>query len=137
MNKFDGSEKRKHKRVRLGLSLVYRQDSALNVSLRGSGEEHKAKMFDLSEGGLAIISDVDIPVATLLWTRFTLSKAEEKGVSYYGSMELLGEVRYCVPVGDKEYRLGIAFVNIKDKTKADIANFVVTVEGNPDIKSQK
>jgi len=136
MNEFGGSEKRKYKRVRLGLSLVYRQDSALNVSLRGSGEEHKAKMFDLSEGGLAIISDVAIPNATLLWTRFTLSKAEERGVSYYGSMDLLGEVRYCVPIDNNKYRLGIAFVNIKDKTKADIANFVITIEGNPEVKNK-
>lgn len=136
MNEFRGSDQRKYKRVRLGLSLVYRQDSSLNVSLRGSGEEHKATMFDLSEGGLAIISNVQIPVSTLLWTRFTLSKTEDKGVSYYGSMELLGEVRYCIAMDNDEYRLGIAFVNIKDKTMADIANFVVTVEGNPEVKSR-
>jgi len=136
MDNQNRNEQRKYKRVRLGLSLVYRPDTSLNVSLRGSGEEHKAKMFDLSEGGLAIISDVQIPVSTLLWTKFTLSKTEDKGVSYYGSMELLGEVRYCIPAGKDEYRLGIAFVNIKDKTRADIANFVITVDGNPDVKTK-
>ncbi len=128
MENYSGQERRRFKRVKLGVSLVYRKDAPMDVNVRSSNIESKAKMLDLGEGGLAILTDVNIPVSTVLWVKFTLSKAENKSVSYYGNMELLGEVRYSVPVEGNNYRLGISFVNIKEKLKVDITNFMISVE---------
>ncbi len=128
MSKYSGAERRKFKRVELGLTLIYRKDAPLDVNVRSSDIESRAKMLDLCEGGLSIVTDVNIPVSTVLWVKFTLSKVENKGVNYYGNMELLGEVRYCTAVGENNYRVGIAFVNMNDKVKVDVANFVISVE---------
>ncbi len=128
MSKYSGTDRRKFKRVELGLTLIYRKDAPLDVNVSGSGIESRAKMLDLCEGGLSIATDVNIPVSTVLWIKFTLSRVENKGVNYYGNMELLGEVRYCTAVGENNYRVGISFVDMKDKLKVDIANFVISVE---------
>ncbi len=130
MSKYLGSERRKFKRVELGLTLIYRKDAPLEVNVRSSDMESRAKMLDLGEGGLSILTGVNIPLSTVLWIKFTLSKIENKSVSYYGNMELLGEVRYCTAVGDNNYRVGISFINVKNNVKVDIANFVISVEEN-------
>lgn len=130
MSKYSGKERRKFKRVELGLTLIYRKDAPLEVNIRSSDMESRAKMLDLGEGGLSILTDVNIPLSTVLWIKFTLSKIENKSVSYYGNMELLGEVRYCTAVGDNNYRVGISFINVRDNLKVDIANFVISVEEN-------
>lgn len=132
MENYSGQERRRFKRVKLGVSLIYRKDAPMDVNVRSSNIDSRAKMLDLGEGGLAILTDVNIPVATVLWVKFTLSKAENKSVSYYGNMELLGEVRYSVPEEGNTYRVGISFVNIKDKLKVDITNFLISVEDNSD-----
>lgn len=128
MNKYPDTERRKFKRVKLGITLIYRKDTPLDVKVRSSDMESRAKMIDLGEGGVSILTDVNIPAATILWIKFTLSKVENKSVSYYGNMELLGKVSYCTPVENNSYRVGIAFIDVKDKLKVDIANFVISVE---------
>lgn len=128
MNKYPDTERRKFKRVKLGITLIYRKDTPLDVKVRSSDMDSRAKMIDLGEGGVSILTDVNIPAATILWIKFTLSKVENKSVSYYGNMELLGKVSYCTPVENNNYRVGIAFIDVKDKLKVDIANFMISVE---------
>ena len=56
--------------------------------------------------------------------KFTLFRVENDDVSFYGPMEINGEVRYNMPLGGNEYRLGFCFTKLNKQDKIEIANFV-------------
>ena len=116
--------KRKFKRLRVNLSVVYRIDKPATLRITIGNREIRATILDLSEGGLAVLTNYNIPVSTNLLIKFTLFKVEDEDVSFYGPMEIVGEVCYNMPLGGNEYRLGINFKRIKEGDKAEIINFV-------------
>jgi c-di-GMP-binding flagellar brake protein YcgR len=117
-------DKRKSKRLRVNLSLTYRIDKPLSMRMMISNREIRATMLDLSEGGLSVLTDYNIPPLSVLFIKFTLFKIEEEDVSFYGPMEIVGEVLYNIPLGGNEYRLGIRFKLISKADKAEIINFI-------------
>ncbi|MFA6216626.1 MAG: PilZ domain-containing protein [Candidatus Omnitrophota bacterium] len=119
---YSGSERRRGKRVRVSLSVIYRINEPLAVRLLTANKEIKATMIDLSKSGMAIFTDYEIPVNTVLMIRFTLFKVEKDDVSFYGPVEITGEIKYCVKEVD-ECRLGVQFISISDKDKQEIENF--------------
>lgn len=119
---FPGSERRRSKRVRVSLSVIYRVNEPLTVRLLTADREIKATVLDLSENGMAIITDYDIPPVTQLLIRFTLFKVEREDVSFYGPVEIVGEVRYNTK-RDGECRVGINFIKIEEEDKREISNF--------------
>jgi hypothetical protein len=52
-------------------------------------------------------------------------------VSFYGPMDIAGEVRYNMALGGNEFRLGISFKKIKGQDKTEIANFLKTKGSMP------
>ncbi|MFA6217576.1 MAG: PilZ domain-containing protein [Candidatus Omnitrophota bacterium] len=125
---FTGKDRRRHKRVKLSLTVVYRTKEPLEVRLKNEEREFQASLSDISEGGTCIITDVNIAVGTILWIRFTLAHVEQVKVNFFGTIEMLGEVRYNNPIKKNLYRLGISFTNVKDSFKHEIANFVDMVD---------
>ncbi len=119
-----GKERRKFGRVQVSLSIVYRKDESPEVRIRSGDKEASASMIDISEGGIGIISELQVASRTNLWIRFTLSKAEQKGISFFGTVEVLGEVCYCEQISEFAYRMGISFVKVDERSRKDIANFV-------------
>ena len=119
-----GREQRRFKRVRVNLSVIYRLSRPATIRLLIGNKEVRATMLDLSEGGIAVLTNYDIPESAGLLIKFTLFKVENNDVSFYGPMEIEGEVRYNMPLGGSEYRLGIVFKNIPREDKAEITNFV-------------
>lgn len=123
-----GVEKRKYKRVRVGVTVVYRKNEVPNVHIRDDKGENDALMVDIGEGGMAIVTKISVPVETELWVRLTLAQTEGKSVGFYGNMELLGKVSSNIAFGKDAYRLGIAFLNVEERIRANIANFVNLLE---------
>lgn len=117
-------EKRRFKRLRANLSITYRIDKPLSVRMIIGNRELRATMLDLSEGGLSVLTDYNIPPLSDLFIKFTLFKVEDEDVSFYGPMEIVGEVVYNIPFGGNEYRLGIRFKTISKEDKAEIVNFI-------------
>ena len=130
MSEYSGVEKRKYKRVKVGVTVIYRKNEVPNVRIRDDKGENDALMVDISQGGMAIITEVNVLVGIELWIRFTLSEMEGRSMGFYGNMELLGEVRSNTPLGKDSYRLGIAFSNVGDKNRVNIVNFVKAVESH-------
>ena len=137
MTEYGGKDRRRFKRVRVGVTVVYRKDAPLDVRIRNSDLESQAKMLDLSEGGMALVTNIEIPISTIMWVRFTLTKAEGKAINFYGDIELLGKVCNSVSVGENSYRLGIEFFEVKEKVINDIRNFVNALESGLDKKDVK
>ncbi len=117
-------ENRKFKRMRLNLAVVYRIDRPATARLTLGNKEIHATMVDLSEGGISFLTATNIPVNTILLLKFTLFKLERDDVSFYGPMEILGEVKYNMPLGSNEYRIGIFFQRVEEQDKKEIINFI-------------
>ncbi len=124
MNKLSSAEQRKFKRIKINLSVVYRLAKPAAVRLLVGNKEVRATMLDLSEGGLSVLTNYDIPESTSLFIKFTLFRVENDDVSFYGPMDITGEVRYNMPLGGNEYRLGIYYKKIKSQDKSEISNFL-------------
>jgi len=129
-NNYSGEEKRKFKRVKIKfkLDVVYRKDQPLDVRLRDGDKEYRATMIDISEGGMSIMTEAKIPVSNVLCIKFTLVRMEKESVDFFGEMEVRGEVRYCLGLMPRVFRLGISFVNVNEKEKQQILNFIYALE---------
>ena len=123
-DKIYSNEQRKFKRIKINLSVVFRLAQPAAIRLLVGNKEVRATMLDLSEGGLSVLTNYDIPKSTALLMKFTLFKVENDDVSFYGPMDITGEVRYNMPLGGEEYRLGIYYKKIKNQDKIEIANFL-------------
>jgi c-di-GMP-binding flagellar brake protein YcgR len=119
-----GSENRRFTRIRVNLTVVYRIDRPTKVRLIVGHKDIRATMIDLSEGGISLLTDSNIPVGSALMMKFTLFKLEKDDVSFYGPMEILGEVRYNLHLGGREHRLGIFFKRIAEQDKKEVLSFV-------------
>lgn len=121
---FAGSERRKSTRLRVNLSILFRLDQSSKVRMFVEEREIRATMVDLSESGLALLTNLDIPEHALLAMKFTLFRVETDDVSFYGPIEISGEVRYRQQLTPQEFRVGIVFVRIADADKQEISQFV-------------
>lgn len=128
-NDYLGQERRKFKRIKVNLSLMYRKTEPMEVRIRTADSESTAPVLDISEGGVCILTSANLPIGSTLWIRFTLSHPQKKGVGYFGTVELLGQVRYTAAAGPVAFRVGVSFVKVDEVSKKDIMNFIQTVDG--------
>ena len=106
-------EKRSHKRLRVNCTVVYRLNEPPSARFIMQGKDIQARMFDVSQGGMAMITDYDIPVSTMLSMRFTLLNVNKEAVTFSGPMDVTGEVRSSVALEKDEHRLGINFTKVR------------------------
>lgn len=119
-----GQERRVFKRLRVNLAIVFRVDKTSKTRMQIENQEIRATMIDLSEGGLSILTNHDIPEGSLLTMKFTLFKVDSEDVSFYGPMDIVGEVRYHHALSNNEYRLGIVFKKVDTQDRGEIASFI-------------
>lgn len=124
-NTYSGPEKRKHERVNSSFVVVCQADQPLEKgAMFIAGKQFDAIMLDLSETGMAISLNHNIPASSRVYLDFTLVNIKADQNNQVKPMRLTGEVRYCTPVGKGEYRVGILFKHISPKNRAVIAGFV-------------
>ena len=117
-------ERRKFKRLRVNLAIVFRMNNTSKMRMVVENKEIHATMIDLSEGGLAILTNHDLSEDALLSLKFTLFKVDSDDVSFYGPMEIEGTIRYRQTLANNEYRLGIVFTAIDKEDRKEIDAFV-------------
>lgn len=140
MDNYKKNERRKSKRIKADFIVVYKIDKPLAVRIRFDNQETNALMVDLSEKGIAIKTDRDIPVGTILLINFIIvntavaeNSDQIKAMDITGKVcnntliEAKGEVRNNTLTETNEHRLGILFTDINDENKKFIANFVKMV----------
>jgi c-di-GMP-binding flagellar brake protein YcgR len=124
-----GQERRKFPRLRVHLAVIYQVNKPLTVRMQIGDREIMATTLDLSEGGMAISADYDIPLKTNLMIKFSLFKVNDSGhASFYGPMEIIGEVRSNKLLEKDIHRLGICFIDIEEKDKKEIVEFVKSIK---------
>ena len=121
---YKGPERRRLPRVRAEFIVIYRVNRPLKVLMLIGTREVNALMLDLSEGGMAVVTDYDIPVSTILLIKFTLINLHVAKDEQVRVMEIIGEVRNNILSKKDEHRLGIYFTRIAEEDKSAIATFV-------------
>jgi c-di-GMP-binding flagellar brake protein YcgR len=124
---FNGPERRKYRRYKVKLTVLFHKDASVEARLRAGEKESEATMIDLSEGGLSILTGTDVSEGTTIWVKFSLTRVENECVNFYGSIELRGEVRNKVQIGHG-YRLGISFQKVDERNRREIVDFLNLVE---------
>ena len=112
--------------VRAEFIVIYKVNSPVEVYVWIGKKEINAMMLDLSEHGMAILTKYDLPVSSILFTKFTLINLYADRDERVRSMQITGEVRHNILSENKEHRLGISFTQITKEDKYAIANFVKT-----------
>jgi c-di-GMP-binding flagellar brake protein YcgR len=124
-SEYPGRDRRKSQRLRVRLAVVYQINKPLNVRMQIGDKELIATTLDLSEGGIAISTNYDIPLQTDLLIKLTLFKVDnENKVTFYGPMEIIGEVRSNSLLENGEHRLGISFTSIEEKDLTELVKFL-------------
>jgi len=125
-NEYSGKERRKFKRLNVDFTVFYRVNSPLLVRMRLGDKDIDALAVDISEGGIAVLTDYDVPALSIVTARFTM--LDENAISAESrtrSIVVQGEVRYNILLEkEKEYRLGIEFIGLSDDDRNFIANFI-------------
>ncbi|MCU0650930.1 MAG: PilZ domain-containing protein [Candidatus Omnitrophica bacterium] len=119
-----GMDRRIFKRLRVNLAIVFRVDKTSKMRMQIDQKEIRATMIDLSEGGLSVLTNYDIPEGSVLSMKFTLFRVDSDDVSFYGPMDITGEVRYHHTLANNEYRIGIIFKSIEKEDLGEIKNFI-------------
>ena len=118
------SERRKHRRLSVNFIVIYRVHQPFEVVMVVGNREISAMMVDLSEGGMALVTEYDIPAETRLLLHFTLINPYGVTADRAKTMEIDGSVRYNIALGKHEHRLGVCFQDVPSDDAQSIASFV-------------
>ncbi len=110
---YTGKERRANKRVRMNCTVTYRANEPATTRFMMGSNDVQAKMIDISQSGMSLVTDYDIPVSTVLSMRFTVLKVNKDIVSFSGPMEITGEVKSNQQVEGDGHRLGIHFSEMR------------------------
>jgi c-di-GMP-binding flagellar brake protein YcgR len=108
-----GQERRGNKRLRMNCTIIYRVNEPVSTRFIMHGKDVEARMLNVSQGGMAMVTNYDIPVATVLSMRFTLLKVDKEIINFSGPLQVTGEVRSNILAEKDEHRLGICFTKVK------------------------
>lgn len=118
-------EKRKHKRVPVFFAMLYAVKLPIAVRIYVGGLERPAVAQDIGVGGLALLTNFEIPINSLLVVKFTLANEAVLNIQERThSFELDSQVCYCLPAESGSYRLGVSFVNIVSSESLFISNYI-------------
>jgi c-di-GMP-binding flagellar brake protein YcgR len=114
-------ERRRFRRASLNTELLYKVVRTHEGGAPAQEAERTTSLTNISSGGVAFLSDVDVPVRTGLEVKF---RFDLKG---HGELTIAaaGDVRYCIQRGDyRSYQVGIEFTRIAEADARFIADYV-------------
>jgi len=130
-NQYRGEEKRRQKRIDVSFIVMYRVNAPVKIRLLVGDKEVCAIALDLSEGGMAVLTNYEVPALALVTVKFIVLNERATSVKERTrSLEVSGEVRYCVMTKEKVYRLGILFTDLSQDDRQFIADFI-TLQSRP------
>lgn len=133
MEEQSGSERRRFRRVDVSFWVESAMNASLTVRMIFGGNDIKATTLDLSEGGMAILSEFEIPTFSVVNVEFNIpNNANAASQNEYRLIKADGVAMYSLFLKERNaYRVGIRFIDITPEDSDFIANFVKT---HPEIK---
>jgi hypothetical protein len=124
-NQYSGEERRKFSRTNVSFIVVYRVNEPVQVSMMVGNKEAHAIMSNLCEDGMAIMTNYNIPAATIVTSKFILlndhALREDQRAK---TIEVMGEVRYNHFIKERTYKLGIHFTHTSSADRSFISEFI-------------
>lgn len=111
-------------RVRIDTPAVLEIDREMRETIRILRDSQRITVIDVSVVGAGILSPVFLPKGAMLSIRM-----ETAVFSPGAPVEIKGEVKYCRPVKQGSYKVGVRFVDIEDNLLNKIKVFVDKSEG--------
>ncbi|MBP7215857.1 MAG: PilZ domain-containing protein [Candidatus Omnitrophica bacterium] len=125
MSQYAGVERRQFKRAQAVFISTVQIEEPFRLRLEMGEEQIHAIMQDLSEGGMGILVNRDIPQASVAAVHFIMfnehAMLQQDRVR---PTQVTGEVRYAIVRQHGEFRLGLRFKGINPGDRAAIAEFV-------------
>jgi c-di-GMP-binding flagellar brake protein YcgR len=124
-NNPDEKNRRKSERMDAAFTLTYNLEKShtLRISL-GLIDDIETVMINLSDLGMAIMTNYDIPLGAQLYIKFDLINMHLSGDERWRSMKITGEVVSNLLISGENRRIGIRFNGISEEDKAAIRDFV-------------
>jgi c-di-GMP-binding flagellar brake protein YcgR len=124
--KLEGKDRRKSERIDASFTLTYNVEKPyiLRFSL-GIEENVDTIMLNLSDIGMAIITNHNIPVGAQLYIKFNLINMRLKDDERWKFMKITAETVSNVILQDESHRIGIRFNRISEEDKVAIRDFVL------------
>lgn len=125
-NQFSGIEKRKFKRIAVNFIVFYKVNFPLRVRIKIGNREVEALAVDISEGGMAVYTDREIPPVSVVNVKFIMMN--DYAISpqdHTRSILVRGQVRYNILIEEKKtFRFGMQFMDLPVDDRLFISNFV-------------
>ena len=123
---YNGVDRRRHKRLRVNFIATYAVNEPFRIRLLVGGENIYTRMFDLSESGMALLTNYNIPSATIISVKFVLINLRAyKATSRSRPLDIRGEVVYSISYEENEHRMGICFKDLYDEDKCFVSDFII------------
>jgi|GEM_PF-949183 len=124
-----GQDRRKSERINAAFILTYNLERShtLCVSL-GLVDSVETVMINLSDLGMAVMTNYDIPAGAQLHIKFDLINMHASGDERRRSMDIIGEVVSNFPLSGEDRKIGIRFDRISEEDKEAIRNFIAEKE---------
>ncbi|MDD5505711.1 MAG: PilZ domain-containing protein [Candidatus Omnitrophica bacterium] len=126
-NNPDEKNRRKSERIDAAFTLTYNLEKShtLRISL-GLIDDIETVMINLSDLGMAIMTNYDIPLGAQLYIKFDLINMHLSSDERWRSMKITGEVVSNLLISGENRRIGIRFNGISEENKAAIRDFVLS-----------
>lgn len=119
------NDRRRFQRLSFNHTVLFCVDGPKSISDILGQKEIEATTLDLSQEGMALLTEHNIPAWSMLRLKFYLRRAEENGfIGFDQPITVIGEVRSSILLENNSYRLGIYFKEIAPADKTELANFI-------------
>ncbi|MCX5711026.1 MAG: PilZ domain-containing protein [Candidatus Omnitrophica bacterium] len=105
-----GKDRRRYQRLNVNFTAFYKVNSPPVLRTQLGEGEIETSTLDVSKGGISFLSKHNLPPWSTLLMKLFMFKMDDQGtVSFSEPIEVMGEVRSCVPSEDSDYRVGVCF----------------------------
>jgi c-di-GMP-binding flagellar brake protein YcgR len=124
-SQYKGPERRKGLRAKTNFLVLYDIDPQLKVRLTIKRKIFNAIAKNLSEIGMAILTNIELPVDASANLNFTLYNSKEPDLARR-VRQIAVDCRTCYsfPVPDGAYQVGLKFINLTAEDRRHIAKYV-------------
>jgi len=124
-NQYKGPERRESIRVKTEFPVLYNIGPRSRVLLIINRTLFDAIAENISEGGMAILTNVNLPVDASVHVNLTLYNIKEADFSKRIRRIKVGcKTRYSSPTSDGAYTVGLQFLDLSEQDRHFIANYI-------------
>jgi len=108
-----GKERRRCQRLNANFTAFYKVESPSVLRNQIGESEIETSTLDVGKGGVSFLSKHQLPPWATLILKLFMFKMDDQGlVSFSEPIEVMGEVRSCVPSEYEDYRVGVYFKDL-------------------------